>query len=112
MSEDVCFHFHMAFLSVGMVFQGDRDDDCVSAAGFHAGNHHGAFRPWLGVLAELLYPSIYPHTERRIRQEFFGNLALVTLDFEFAQPGCGDTSSAFMYCRTSLAIGLAPVRID
>jgi hypothetical protein len=36
----------------------------------------------------------------------------VTLDFEFAQPGCGDTSSAFMYCRTSLAIGLAPVRID
>jgi hypothetical protein len=56
--------------------------------------------------------SPHPHTERRIRQEFLGNLALVTLDFEFAQPGCGDTSSAFMYCRTSLATGLALVRID
>jgi hypothetical protein len=49
----------------------------------------------------LSYPSMY---QRLIWQEFFANLAIVTLDFEFAQPGCGGTSSAFMCSRTSSAV--------
>ena len=48
-SEDVCLTSHMACLSVGMVgLQVDRDDDCVSATGFHAGKRHAfSGRSWV-----------------------------------------------------------------
>ena len=91
----------MACLSVGMVFRSIGMMTVSAQPDFMQASAMRFFWPRLGVLTELLHPSMYP---RRISQEFFGNLALVTLDFEFAQPGCGDTSSAFMCSRTSFAI--------